>query len=48
MRKIIIGVIAAAVLLFTFKYCDSRKDDKIVLQESSDLIQEQIKTLENW
>ena len=45
MRKIIIGVIAAVVLLFTFKYCDSRKDDKIVLQESSDLIQEQIKNV---
>ncbi|MFD0989058.1 DUF4230 domain-containing protein [Mariniflexile jejuense] len=45
MRKIIIGVIAAVVLLFTFKYCDSKKDDKIVLQESSDLIQEQIKNV---
>ncbi|CAH8285322.1 uncharacterized protein DUF4230 [Mariniflexile fucanivorans] len=45
MRKIIIGVIAAMVLLFTFKYCDSKKEDKIVLQESSDLIQEQIKNV---
>ncbi len=42
MRKIIIGVIAAMVLLFTFKYCDSKNEDKIVLQESSALIQEQI------
>lgn len=45
MRKIILGVIIATVLLFTFKYCDSKKDDKIVLQESSDLIQEQIKNV---
>ena len=45
MRKIILGVAAAMVLLFTFKYCDSKKEDKIVLQESSELIQEQIKNV---
>ena len=45
MRKIIIGVIAAIVLLLAFKYYDSKKEDKIVLQESSDLIQEQIKNV---
>ena len=45
MRKILFGVIAALVLLFTFKYCDSKKEDKIVLQESSALIQKQIKNV---
>lgn len=42
MRKIILGVVIAMVLLFTFKYCDSKKEDRIVLQESSALIQKQI------
>ena len=42
MRKIILGVVIAMVLLFTFKYCDSKKEDKIVLHESSALIQKQI------
>lgn len=45
MRKIILGVVVTMVLLFTFKYCDSKKEDKIVLQESSELIQEQIKNV---
>lgn len=45
MRKIIIGVVVTMVLLATFKYCDSKKEDRIVLQESSALIQEQIKNV---
>ena len=45
MRKIIQGVIIALVVLFTFKYCIDKKEDKMVLQESSMLIQEQIKNV---
>lgn len=42
MRKILFGVIITLVVLFTFKYCGDKREDKIVLQESSTLIQEQI------
>ena len=42
MRKILFGVIITLVILFTFKYCGDKREDKIVLQESSTLIQEQI------
>ena len=42
MRKILFGVIITLIVLFTFKYCEDKQEDKIVLQESSTLIQEQI------
>ena len=42
MRKILFGVIITLIVLFTFKYCGDKKEDKIVLQENSALIQEQI------
>lgn len=45
MRKILFGAIIALVVLFTFKYCGDKKEDKIVLQENSALIQEQIKNV---
>jgi len=45
MRKILFGVIITLVVLFAFKYCGEKQDDKIVLQESSALIQEQIKNV---
>lgn len=45
MRKILFGVVVTLIVLFTFKYCDSKKEDKIVLKESSALIQEQIKNV---
>jgi hypothetical protein len=45
MRKILFGVIITLVVLFTFKYCGDKKEDKIVLQESSALIQEQIRNV---
>lgn len=45
MRKILFGVIITLVILFSFKYCGDRKEDKAVLQESSALIQEQIKNV---
>lgn len=45
MRKILFGVIITLVILFAFKYCDEAKEDKIELQESSVLIQQQIKNV---
>ncbi len=45
MRKILFGVIITLIILFTFKYCDEKKENKIVLQESSALIQKQIKNV---
>ena len=45
MRKILFGVIITLVVLFTFKYCGDRKEDKIILQENTALIQEQIKNV---
>ena len=45
MRKILFGVIITLVVLFTFKYCDEKQEDKIVIKESTALIQEQIKNV---
>ncbi len=45
MRKILFGVIITLIVLFTFKYCGDKKEEKVVLQESSQLIQEQIKNV---
>jgi hypothetical protein len=45
MRKILFGVIITLIVLFTFKYCGDKQEDKIVLKESSALIQEQIKNV---
>tara|TARA_R110002096_G_scaffold80661_2_gene188829 strand:- start:374 stop:988 length:615 start_codon:yes stop_codon:yes gene_type:complete len=45
MRKILFGVLITLIVLFTFKYCGDKKDDKIVLKENTALIQEQIKNV---
>lgn len=45
MRKILFGVIITLIVLFTFKYCDDKKEDKIVLKENTALIQEQVKNV---
>ncbi len=45
MRKILFGVVITLVVLFTFKYCDSKKENEITLQENSSLIQEQLKNV---
>ncbi|MBU2929213.1 DUF4230 domain-containing protein [Winogradskyella psychrotolerans] len=42
MRKIIFGVIITLVILFTFKYCEDKKEAEIIIEEHSALIQEQI------
>jgi hypothetical protein len=45
MRKILFGVIITLIVLFTFKYCGDKQEDKIVLKENTALIQEQIKNV---
>nr|WP_321235900.1 DUF4230 domain-containing protein [uncultured Psychroserpens sp.] len=45
MRKILFGVIITLIVLFTFKYCGDKKEDKITLQEHSALIKEQVKNV---
>lgn len=45
MRKILFGVVITLVILFTFKYCEDKKEYKITLQENSALIQKQIKNV---
>ncbi|MCB4809600.1 DUF4230 domain-containing protein [Tamlana sp. 62-3] len=42
MRNTLFGVIITLAVLFTFKFCGDKREDKIMLQESSALIQEQI------
>ncbi|WP_299227035.1 DUF4230 domain-containing protein [uncultured Psychroserpens sp.] len=42
MRKILFGVVITLVVLFTFKYCNDKSEDRITLEENSALIQEQI------
>lgn len=45
MKKTLIVVIIALVILLTFKYCEDKQEDKIVIEEHSALIQEQIKNV---
>lgn len=45
MRKIIFGVLITLIVLFTFKYCDDKKEEEITLKENSALIQEQLKNV---
>jgi len=45
MLKILFGVVITLLVLFTFKYCGNKKEDQLVLQENSALIQEQIKNV---
>lgn len=45
MKKTLIVVIIALVVLLTFKYCEDKTEDKIVIEEHSALIQEQIKNV---
>ncbi|WP_298755113.1 DUF4230 domain-containing protein [uncultured Psychroserpens sp.] len=45
MRKILFGVVITLIVLFTFKYCGDKREDKIVLQEHTALIKEQVKNV---
>lgn len=44
MRKFLLGVFVTSILLFGFRYCDSKKDT-IILKEGSSLIQKQLKNV---
>jgi hypothetical protein len=43
MRKILFGILITLIILFSFKYCEEKKESRTVLQENSMLIQEQIR-----
>jgi hypothetical protein len=45
MRKIGFGVIITLIVLFTFKYCSDKQEEKITLQENSALIEKQVKNV---
>jgi len=45
MRKILFGVVITLIILFSFKYCNAKRENEIVLQENSALIQEQLKNV---
>ena len=45
MRKILLGIIITLIVLFTFKYCGDKREDRIILKKNSALIQEQIKNV---
>ena len=45
MRKILFGVITTLIVLFTFKYCNTKNEEKRVLFENSSLIQNQIQNV---
>ena len=42
MRKTLFGVIITLIVLFTFKYCGDKQEEKTVLKENTALIQEQV------
>ncbi|MEH6535403.1 MAG: DUF4230 domain-containing protein [Psychroserpens sp.] len=45
MRKTLFGVVITLIVLFTFKYCGDKKEDKITLQEHTALIKQQVKNV---
>ncbi|WP_055435013.1 DUF4230 domain-containing protein [Lacinutrix algicola] len=45
MKKIFFGVVVTLMVLFTFKYCGDQHNEKLILKESSALIQESFKNV---
>lgn len=45
MRKVFFGVIITLIVLFTFKYCGDKREDKMTLIEHTALIKEQVKNV---
>jgi len=45
MKKILLGIIITVAFFFVFRYCENKKDDKVILYENSMLIQEQVKNV---
>ena len=42
MKKILLGLVIGATLLFAFQTCQDDKEDKSILEENSMLIQQEI------
>ena len=45
MKKILIGVVIAVVIMFSFNYFQDKEESRTVLKESTSLIQEQLKNV---
>ena len=45
MRKILFGVIITLAILLVFRFCENKKENSIILKESSALIQKEIKNV---
>lgn len=45
MRKVLFGVVITLIILFTFKYCGDKREEKILLKTNSALIEKQIKNV---
>lgn len=45
MRRILFGFILGVVILFSFKYCDDKKESKALVLQQSQLIQQQVKNV---
>lgn len=45
MRRILFGIIIGVVVLFSFKHCDDKKEEKALVLGQSQLIQQQVKNV---
>ena len=45
MKRILFGIIIGFVILFSFKYCDDKKKNETLVEEQSQLIQQQVKNV---
>ncbi len=45
MKKIILGALLVLIMVFTFRYCENRNSERDQLEESTALIQQQIKNV---
>lgn len=45
MRKILLGVILTLVVVFSFRYCEHKRDDRAQLEASTALIQKELKNV---
>ncbi len=45
MRKVLLGIVIALVIVFGLRYCEYKKDDRDQLRENSSLIQKQLKNV---
>lgn len=45
MKKFLLGIIVALVIVFTFRFCENKREDRITLEASSALIQKELKNV---